>query len=311
MRADALLLWLSARREGSWQQFRAAVEELHASDEPAANEVAPEDEGFPLHRQLRRDLERLGHVEFFARDCQDGWRVAPPILAAHPFAEGVRAVLCGARSPALCDRVLRAAEGLGYERPGPPGVPEVMRLTAADASTLEEVATQVGMHFQRDAPLAILSYLPPCGSLSQRSKQAEFPLGADWSIHQFDAGALRWSKADRRRAETARYGVFQFSLYERWVHFLRWAGATFELPRAIALYALLHRRRRRVLRYDIQVRELSVPAICRPPLLLERALVLCSGVPPAYDTATSHLTYADVPPDVAFLAAELLRQPLT
>ena len=27
-----LLFWLSARKEGSWRQFRAAVEELHAAD---------------------------------------------------------------------------------------------------------------------------------------------------------------------------------------------------------------------------------------------------------------------------------------
>ena len=31
MSADALLLWMSARRQGSWQQFRAAVEELHSA----------------------------------------------------------------------------------------------------------------------------------------------------------------------------------------------------------------------------------------------------------------------------------------
>jgi hypothetical protein len=27
--ADNLLLWMSARKEGSWHQFRGAVEELH------------------------------------------------------------------------------------------------------------------------------------------------------------------------------------------------------------------------------------------------------------------------------------------
>jgi hypothetical protein len=30
--ANRLLLWMSARRQGSWSQFRAAVEELHIPD---------------------------------------------------------------------------------------------------------------------------------------------------------------------------------------------------------------------------------------------------------------------------------------
>ena len=98
MKANELLLWLSARREGSWQQFRAAVEELHSDDGETGTE---DNDEFPLHQQLRLDLERLAHVEFFARDCEKGWRIAPPTLAAHPVLDGVRGVLCGARSPAL------------------------------------------------------------------------------------------------------------------------------------------------------------------------------------------------------------------
>ena len=80
------------------------------------------------------------------------------------------------------------------------------------------------------------------------------------------------------------------------------------MPRAIALYVLLRRHRRDVLRYNREGAAISVPAICRPPRLLERALVLCSGLPPTYDDA--RVTYSDVPPEIARFAAELLRQPL-
>src|SRR5213593_4410033 len=107
MRANELLLWLSARREGSWQQFRQAVEQLHSSDGETNSESNDE---FPLHQQLRLDLERLAHVEFFATDCEDGWRIAPPTFATHSISGGVRGVLCGARSPALRERVIRSAE---------------------------------------------------------------------------------------------------------------------------------------------------------------------------------------------------------
>ena len=97
MKANELLFWLSARREGSWRQFRAAVEEIHAAENDIDGDgITSPDDTFPLYQQLRLDLERLAHVEFFAKGCEEGWRVAPPTLAAHPVDGGVRAVLCGA-----------------------------------------------------------------------------------------------------------------------------------------------------------------------------------------------------------------------
>jgi hypothetical protein len=89
---------------------------------------------------------------------------------------------------------------------------------------------------------------------------------------------------------------------------LCWKGAPFEMPRAVALYALLRRHRRGVLCYNREAATLTVPAICRPPRLLERAFVLCSGLPPTY--AATQLTYSEVSPEIARFAAELLRQPL-
>lgn len=314
MKANELLLWLSARREGSWQQFRGAVEELHSGDgDNLPNQMNAQDDGeFPLYQRLRLDLERLAHVEFFANGCEDGWRVVPPTLAAHPTSDGVRAVFCGARSPALRDRVIRAAGKLACETLNPSGVPDVLRFVASDLTVLVEMARQAGLHFQPDAPLAILSHLPPCDPSPRELRRAEFPTGRDWSIYKFETSNLAWSAKDRHDAETARFGLFCFK--DRFQHrhyFLRWAGETFA-PRNhhAAFYVLLRRNRQNVLRYESRVRALTLPAKCHPPTLLERALVLCSGLPPAYDSATTTLTYADVPPEIARFAAELLRQPL-
>jgi len=311
MKANELLFWLSARREGSWPQFRAAVEELHASDNNSdSNEIntVGEDE-FPLHQQLRLNLDCLAHVEFFARDSKFVWRVAPPTLAAHPIVDGFRMVLCGARSPALRERVLGAGHALGCETCDARGVPKVIRFAAKDITALSAAATQAGIGFQPDAPLAILSHLPPCDPPSRKGLQCEFPEGADWRIREFDAVALLWRTTDRRHAQTARTGLYEFQLYDRWEYFLRKAGRTFKLPRAVGIYAFL-RSDRDLLRYDGHNRVLSLPGSCRPPRLLERALVLCSGFPATFDPATSRLTYADVPPDIARFAAELLRQRL-
>jgi len=300
------LLWLSARQEGSWQQFRQAVEELHSSDGEANSETDGE---FPLHQQLRLDFERLAHVEFFAADCEDGWRIAPPTLATHPVSGGVRGVLCGARSPALRERVVRSAERFNGEILDSLGVPDVIRIVGGDVSALAELAAQTRIRFQHDAPLAILSHLPPCDPPSRMRSASEFPQGSDWIIHEFDTTKLTWRKIERHSAETARFGMLRFLIhFQRPRYFLRWKDRAFEMPRAVALYALLRRHRHYVLRYNRDAAALSFPGICRPPRLLERALVLCSGLPPVY--ANGQLTYSEVPPEVARLAAELLRQPL-
>jgi hypothetical protein len=204
--------------------------------------------------------------------------------------------------------VVSAAEKIGCEILAPAGVPEVFRVAAGDRQALENVARQAGLCFQPDAPLAILSQLPPCNPPSPGQGHSEFPLGADWRIRGFDARTLQWYKTDRDQAQESRTGFFEFQLYQQWRYFLRWSGGTFELPRGVGLYVLLHRHRKHVLHYDLTTRTLSLPRICRPPRLLERALVLCSGLPP--DPADKRLTYSDVAPEVARFAAQLLRQPL-
>jgi hypothetical protein len=304
MRANELLLWLSARQQGSWQQFRQAVEELHSSDEDAITES---DNEFPLHQRLRLDLERLAHAEFFAADCEGGWRVAPPTLATHSVSNGVRGILCGARSPALLERVTRGAERLNVEIVGSLDAPEVIRIVGEDTPALADLAAQTGIRFQLDAPLAILSCLPPCDPPPQVRSPSEFPQGSDWSIHKLDTAKSSWRLIDRREAQAAHFGLFRFLIhFQRPRYFLRWKNNTFEMPRAIALYALLRRHRHDVMHYDPDSAVLRIPAICRPPRLLERALVLCSGVPPVY--ANGELTYSEIPLEVARLAAQLLRQ---
>ncbi len=312
MKANELLLWLSARGEGSWRAFRAAVEELHlAEDLEVDGGQEFEHDDFPLHQQLRLNMERLGHVEFFARDCEEGWRVVPPTLAITRGPNSWIGVLCGARSDRLLEHFVRMTSHLQVKVIPQADAPDVYRVFANDKEELSKVCEQSGLLFQSDAPLAILSYLPPTDPLSRNGPTVEFPQGADWVIHEFLPDKLGWRKVSRADANSARTGFFRFMIYfQRPRHFLRQRGRIFELPRAVGIYALLRRRRLNVLRYDGDARSLILPAACRPPRLLERALVLCSGLPPTFDARDWRLTYAQVPEDIARLAAQLLRQDL-
>jgi hypothetical protein len=308
LKANELLLWCSARREGSWRQFRAAVEELHNDQ---VEMMIKSDSGFPLHQQLRLNLERLAHVEFFAQGCDDGWRVAPPTLASQDITGGYRVLLCGARSQELLERARNAAEQFDCESLSPFDAPDVFRFACQDLAQIAGLAARLGINSQHNAPLAILSHLAPCRPPRPHKATSEFPVGADWTVDQLDPDGLCWHKIDRSKARLFRFAVLRFSIhFQRRRYYLLWNGESFELPRAIALFVLLRRRRRRVLSYDSSKQILILPAICRPPRVLERAMVLCSGLPPIYEAESSTLSYLDVPLAIARFAAELLGQSL-
>ena len=311
MRANELLLWMSARCEGSWLQFRAAVEELHSIENDSGGNGDPQtdESDFPVHQRLRLNFECAAHAEFFERDSRYVWRIAPPVLAAHPTPQGFRAVLCGARSPALRERVLEAGKASRCETVFCSSAPDVIRFASSNLNVLSDVAVQARVCFQPYAPRAILSCIRPYTPPGAMNVQAEFPTGDGWRIREFDPDSLRWRTANRRRAQSIQRGVLEFCLYDDWRYYLRSADQIFKLPRAVALYALLNRHGG-LLRYDKQAQALNLPGTCRPPRLLERALVLCSGFPPSFDPTTSRLTYADVPADIAGFVAELLRQSL-
>ncbi|VTT98806.1 Putative uncharacterized protein OS=Mesorhizobium alhagi CCNWXJ12-2 GN=MAXJ12_25723 PE=4 SV=1 [Gemmataceae bacterium] len=313
MSASALLLWLSARRQGTWAQFKAAVEELHAPDEGEANEavaaVEEEPDIVPLYQQLRWNLERLAHTEFEAEEGEIRWRIVPPTLAmSRTDEEGWwEGLLCGARSPKLLDRVERAAHGLVELRTEEsPGAPRAYRVYGEQVA-VRSFATDVGLGVQVDAPLAVLSGLPPIDDRVMRRAQ-EVPMGSEWRVQRFSIESLRWQDSTREAALEAREDLFRFRLPYRLSCFYCTRRRSFAIPTQIGKYLLLRKSRRRMLQYDESVRTLTVPAICRPPALIERALVLHSGCLPRFASEASTLTYTRIPPAAASLVARLLCQ---
>lgn len=317
MSANELLLWMSARAKGSWQQFRAAVEELHLEDSDSGIVAEGNDEtgdqfALPLYRLLRLNLQRLAHVEFFAGAGESDWRVTPPSLALTRHTRGWIGVLAGARSSQLLQRVERAAVSTHVEKLQFPACPDQIRMIADDARALTAVAVNAGLLPQTDAPSAILTNLPTVDDPEVR-RPADMPFGADWRVERFSTSELRWKAATREDALSTSVGLFRFSLrHQRHVLFCS-RGAAFRVPGQVGKYAVLRLRRRRILLYDAVLQRLSVPASCRPPFLVERALILCSGSPPSYEAGSAVpgvLNYSDVPETVASLVTALLRQEL-
>jgi len=306
-----LLIWMSARVEGSWQQFRSAVEAFHveedAGDDDEGGESATTGD-LPLYQAIRLGLERLAHVEFVLGDADRRWRVVPPALAVNQHDDQWVGIFCGARSPGLGAALLDLPGKVSSDSQAVPGMPDRIRLIASDLDALYCAGKVMGLLVQPSAPAGLLAAIPPVDD--QRSRfSAEPPSCPGWTIKPFSPTTLRWEQADFRDVRRASIGLFRFQLRYQRFHFLCWLGRTFRVPVQVGKYAVLRRRRvRGLVRYDRTRSVLSVPVTYRPPLLIERSLVLCSGLLAQLDQGTGRLEYGQVPPGIARLAAALLCQ---
>ena len=166
MNLDHVLLWLSARGEGSWTQFRAAVEELcsnqHATGPDDGGDDGERQAGigfdFPQYQQARLTLQRLGHVEFHTDEIENRWRVVPPTIAF--LSDDSRGgLLCGARTSTILER-LREACDVEVVATQLDCMPQRILVQGASHASVAACARALGFHIQRAAPSAILSALP-------------------------------------------------------------------------------------------------------------------------------------------------------
>ena len=319
MSANNLLIWMSARQEGSWPQFRGAVEELHLNTEENDESLGTEESGdsqheLPLYQELRLNMQRLGHAEFFAGAGEKDWRVAPPTLAVTAYGTNPDTwlgVVTGARSQKLLGRISDAAHLCEVDIAGLVAGPDRIRVIAGQLSSLSEFAEHVDMRFQNEAPTSILLNLPPVDDPAVR-RAAVLPFGTDWKIEGWSANDLSWKTATTADPTSSPLGLFRYSMGYRRHILLCSRGVASEVSMQVGKYVMLKgRRRHRIIRYDSAARRLSFIASCRPPLLVERALVLCSGSLAEYERGSAthgSVHYTEIPERVAFLTAALLRQ---
>lgn len=305
MSFDRMLLWLSAKGQGSWPQFRGAVEEFNLEPDLEDGSSADTGSDLPVYHEARFTFQRLGHAEFYSAESANGWRIVPPTVAIREkgASEGL---LCGARSPALLDR-LAAASDLAIERSQIAGMPERILVRSSSQKQLVARVREMGCLVQCDTTVSLLSALPRVRDRCSWHS-SNMPETPGWLVHRFSTyPELQWSELPQADALHASFGLFRFLMKHQRFYYLRWRGRTFGVPVQVGKYAVMPRRRG-TLRQDSARRELSFPVALRPPLLVERALVLCSGVLPRFDATTRRLEYSEVDDNVALLAGQLLHQ---
>lgn len=307
---DHLLFWLSAKGNGSWPQFRSGVETLQVkppdawigSENHSEHNSAGGD--LPLYQECRYAMERLGHVEFFAKEIENGWRIVPPTVAFCSETLG-RGLLCGARSPEMLE-ALHSLDAVDVSLSGSRGGPSRVRLRGSSPQIMASQARTLGLRVQIGAPIAILASLPRARD-PRVWRHLPMPDTSGWTIHRFSSSRLRWREVSPAHAANAPKGLFKFYRGFQRFYFVRWEGRSYRVPVQVGKYAMV-RRRAGLLKYNPRNRVLTVPMMYRPPLLIDRALILCSGLLPRIDSKSRRLEYMDLPTRVVRIAAQLLDQ---
>lgn len=302
MSVNNLLLWMSARRSGSWGQFRSMVEDMDlcTGDWP--------------YQRIRMALTSLSHAVFSANGGALQWTTPAPSMARACGINEPTAVLRGARTVPLLSRIASANAGRAQiQTVALVDGPDAIRIVTETEQELEEIARVAGITYEPDAARVRLAKLQPL-KIPYCSKKTQLPFGRDVVWEKFIVERRRCHWETISAVEPAHeVELFRATRFQNREHYL-FAGGFQRMDGQQARYLVLQSRRKQVIRYDPATRELRVPGICRPPLLVDQALILCTGLPPSPTGdqgrgATLTLTYRDIPADIAGLAGELLGQP--
>jgi hypothetical protein len=295
---NELLTWMSARRSGSIQSFRTRVVALHPASAQGGGALAP-------HCLAAWTLSKLGHAEFEKSAGGKGWRVAPPVLAADDVYGSPCAVLCGARSAELL-ATLTDCGGPGRLRvSSQSSSPDLIELRAESPSILADTAHSAGIPLLWNASLALLAVCPHVKDMAL--EESSIPVGAGWTVSRFSKSGLAWVMGAAAEAQSVRTALFRFRGDYGTTYVLKEGGRAFSCDPAVGKFRIFTRRHRPIA-YNAAAQELTIAAGCRPPEIIERALVVASGRLPAFRDRT--LVYTHVGRATAECVAALLTQRL-
>lgn len=286
---NELLFWASAIGSGSDSAFKRRATELVPARRGAPSSFSRAIWGF----------NSLAHCEFGAAS-DEGWRVAPPVLAAGDPVGAISAVLCGARSAPLLGRLMEAA-GDNVSVMGQRDGPDVVKIDLPCAGDLIRVSREARLPVQWNAPLAIMAaFVPPALSSFD---QTAVPTGG-WEVERFSSSKVAWVASTVAEATRSRRGLFRFKSDYDTRHIFKLAGVARHVPPGIAKYWALGRRQR-AMRLDLSRGQVSFPIAARPPGLLDRALVVSSGALPVPENG--RLTYSGISAPLAAAVSASLR----
>ena len=288
---DILLEWMSFRRVGRMSDVPADLVDGGAA------------------RRTVDSLAVLGHLELLNGTS---WKVAPPTLAGLPTyaARGAAAVLCGARTPGVLASLTAACQGIGAQMASlsVPNRPAVIRVTAASNNELASVASAAHIPLQHDAAFTLLACTPairdwprtPCAMVDGRVK----------TVRRFSRSRMGWVESTLAEAAAAKTGFFRIKRDWDWVSLLKTgvSECAYIDDRAGRLAAAA---KLKAVSWTANSRTLDLPSQLFPPVVIARALALCTGFLPRYEAESRRIFFGEIPPEILRLTLAITGLKLT
>lgn len=292
-----LLLWMSVRGAGSLASFREGAGTYWAKDLAWQARRAP-------FRTAMWNLDKLGHAEFGRSAAGAGWRVAPAVAAVSLQAGEAIAIMCGSRPPSVIDAACSPSHGVRAHISSQADGPDRIQLAAASVSEIASFAIRIGAALQWNAPDALLS--AQVAVRAMRFEPTSLPVSDEWEIHRFSKSKKRWAQITKAGARVLENGLLRYRSERGTSFFLRESSATLSCPEVATGKFRALPRRSRAISYDAARCELWFDAGCRPPPLVERALVISSGRLP--ENRSDHLVYLGISRSTVQRTSDVLGQ---
>lgn len=299
---DILLFALSSWRETTWPQFKTAFDSLRFLE---CGKVRSPDDSTNAQEQGRtaRLLASLGHCDLDYQSKPVHIIVGPPVLATLPVPGLPRAVLCGSRAPGAIGQLRAVCESLGAV----PSVKSQSCRVPYAPSWIQVEADSREMMLRVSGALGItLADTPPAWTIAANSGSIREYLEAlswssepqlNWEREDFHPESLRFNPSPAS-GEAFRLARYRDPVRQRWTYRLWQRSRSAEVDPAWGRFAVLEANDRRVLAYEERVGAVSVPLGTPLPVMVARALVMCSGIAPRRDNGTWCEIYDWVPPDL-------------
>ncbi|MXZ02360.1 MAG: hypothetical protein F4Y88_01420, partial [Chloroflexi bacterium] len=267
-----------------------------AAEENASGDRNPLD----LSRALRVRLSDLCFTDFFV-DGTRRWRMQPPTLgrlASHRDT----AAFYGSRTPTLVDALQIAARVYGARIATEmlPDCPTSFRVTGEE-QIFSAIANRIGAVYKPNDGTTIAESVSPIHFVLNNATTEPAPL--NWTARCFDFDKRAWVDVLSQNAAwefTPTYGSPKYYVRRRSRKLLR-------MSKRESLYAAAMLNGLRLIKYEMDARQLSVPLFAPLPELYARAACLCSCRPA--QVVDGRLVYCDVTPEVAALLMVSAGQP--
>ena len=316
---NRLLFAISVRGRMTWAQFCEAVDLLA----PPSSRHLHENGGAATRRCLLQSLQALGHCDALYEEGNSTIVVTPPSACRLPKAGLPLAVLTGARYPQTKEQLIQATRKRGREGrlsilpyPGPLGLlPDTILIESDSEEAMTSFFADLQIPYSAIAPAWTM--VNWSGTLSEFAEILDYriPENLNYPRYDFCIQSLYFSRSkDNSFPRFTRYRNPTTGLPHH-IYFRDTFGAEVDLN--WGRFLILRSKEIVVTAYDEKRFRLCVPVKTPLPVIVSRALCLCSGKPPVplhreflvrgLDCSI-WLCFENVPPQIAIAALSRVGQ---